>query len=146
MTWNRRDSDTITRSELWAEMNRRHGEEITLTQHPGMASFVTDVVDAILAKRKPQQLRYSTGHDVFTEAELAAALTRMSYNGPHAPDIVASIKRHREPAWQQGDVIMDAASNVWRRRQDGGWNRTGSGTNYTDEAPLRPIKRMVVES
>ena len=81
-----------------------------------------------------------------TIAELAGALLGMGHGGQvSSMRVFEYVKKHREPKWQQGDVVLDADGNVFRRRNDGCWNRTGSNSVYQHTEPQRPLQRMVPE-
>lgn len=92
-------------------------------------------------------MNYDTcGEDTFTVAELAAALKRLGYAYSRLPGMItADILANREPQWQNGDVVKDATGDIYKRVRSGWW-RAGSSSAYSENTPVRPLKRMVEET
>jgi hypothetical protein len=83
--------------------------------------------------------------EYINQAELAAAFKRLKftdyYAWPSSEYIFAQVKAHREPEWQEGDVVQ-AQNGVVYRRHNGTWLRFGFAGQVRHDIPLRPLKHL----
>lgn len=63
-----------------------------------------------------------------------------------ARGLVLDVIEHREPEWQAGDIVKDAAHTwymrVHRFQMGNGWERFGSSNFVRHGEPTRPLKLM----
>ncbi len=86
--------------------------------------------------------------ETITEQELEEAMVRKGWQltAERAASIFADIKRHREPEWQEGDLVRDADGFVWARTGDGWGKPKGGGSGHWGHGfPTRPLKKLVEE-
>lgn len=92
--------------------------------------------------------------DNFTKQELFMALrrlfelkpsgsfgTRRMYRSAEQLNaaLIADMRRHREPSYQNGDVVVDATNEVYTRTHDG-WYQAGNTVFFHDNVPERPLR------
>lgn len=162
-----KDKDTVNRRELRIALNERVSgrsavlgkDSIAFDGFHNAAALTDSVVDDIILNRPapgefktelgPSEMGYDPCGPVetFTEAELAAALKRLGYQySRHSAGMITTdIRSHREPQWQNGDVVKDATGDIYKRVRSGWW-RAGSSSTYSENTPVRPLKRMVEET
>ena len=83
-------------------------------------------------------MREIIGRGHSSEAELLDALTAAVLEGAERAGVLVSAS---EPAWQVGDVVLDAAGELHRRRA-GGWQQLiPAPASSLPTAPLTPLVR-----
>ena len=47
-----------------------------------------------------------------------------------------------EPKYEQGGYYIDAEGDVYQRRADEAWPWRGGSTNWEEDVPLRPLRKL----
>jgi hypothetical protein len=128
--------DSITEAELVTAMSD-YG-------YDNVYNRARNLVKSALNHRTRERPRSALGggNETITRDELDASLARLSYGVLHSAQIFKDIIEHREPEWQQGDVVQDANGVFYRRTRDAMWNRFGTATSISHLAPVRPLEKV----
>ena len=158
-----KDKDAVTRRELRIALNERVSgrsavigkDSLTFDGFHNAAALTDSVVDDIILNRPapgefktelgPSEMGYDPcGKEAITQAELDGALVRLHYSSRlHADKLFRDALAHREPVWRGGDVVKDSDGVVWVRAHGDKWLRPGNTAIYHNQAPRRPLKRLV---